>query len=352
MNEFLKEHQDYFDFAAMLPAGFQLREARSDDLEQVVGLLNSASHDLHGIDSFSIAEIAGDWERPGFNLKTDSQVAVAPDGIIAAYFDVYDITEAHVQMNCWGQVHPNFTGMGLASALLAWCEMRSRASVLMAPPGTRVSLNISTHAINQKAIRVLEHCGFKQVRRSLRMVIELDGIIPEAEWPPGITVREFVLGQDDEAIIQTLKEAFADHWGAVEQSFELTLKRYRHFWATDEVFDPSLYFLAVDDEQIAGVSMCYSKIEEDPLMGWVASLGVRRPWRRKGVGLALLRHSFRAIQLRGQRRVGLGVDAENLTGATRLYERAGMHSDPNWEWRIFEKELRPGIEISRQSLEE
>ena len=315
-------------------------------------MLNAASQKLLGIDRFTANEIGGDWERPGFNLETDSQVVVAPDGEIAAYFDVFDFSESHVQLNCWGQVHPAYTGKALATALLSWCELRARSSISMTPPGARVTLMTNTLSIDLNAIRVLEHCGFREVRRSLRMVIDLDGEIPEPEWPSGITVREFVLGQDDEAMVHALRESFSDHWGYVERPFELELARFRHFWATDDGYDPSLNFLAMDGEQIVGLSLCYSKIEEDPQMGWVGDLGVRKPWRRKGIGLALLLHSFRAIQLRGQKRVGLGVDAQNLTGATRLYERAGMHSDPSWEWRVFEKELRPGIELSRQSLEE
>ena len=61
-------------------------------------------------------------------------------------------------------------------------------------------------------------------------------------------------------------------------------------------------------------------------MGWVGTLGVRRPWRKRGIGLALLRHSFNEFYRRGKRKVGLGVDAQNLTGALRLYESAGMQS--------------------------
>ena len=59
-------------------------------------------------------------------------------------------------------------------------------------------------------------------------------------------------------------------------------------------------------------------------MGWIRSLFVRRPWRRRGLGMALLLDAFRRFHERGERKVGLGVDAESETGATRLYERAGM----------------------------
>ena len=74
----------------------------------------------------------------------------------------------------------------------------------------------------------------------------------------------------------------------------------------------------------------------------MASLSVRRPWRKQGLGLALLQQSIAEFYRRGYRKVGLGVDAQNLSGAVRLYEKAGMHSDPQLQMTIFEKELRPG----------
>jgi ribosomal protein S18 acetylase RimI-like enzyme len=79
-------------------------------------------------------------------------------------------------------------------------------------------------------------------------------------------------------------------------------------------------------------------------------LGVRRPWRKRGLGLALLHHAFGEFYRRGKRKAGLGVDAKNLTGAMRLYEKAGMHIHKQID--LFEKELRPGKEISVQSLED
>jgi ribosomal protein S18 acetylase RimI-like enzyme len=59
--------------------------------------------------------------------------------------------------------------------------------------------------------------------------------------------------------------------------------------------------------------------------GFVGALGVSPAYRRRGLGLALLRHAFAEFRRRGETKVGLGVDAQNPTGATRLYDRAGMH---------------------------
>ena len=86
-------------------------------------------------------------------------------------------------------------------------------------------------------------------------------------------------------------------------------------------FDPSLWFLALDGDRIAGTALCFPRSEQ---LAWVRGLGVRRPWRGRGLGMALLQHAFAAFYARGMRIAGLGVDAQSPSGATRLYERAGM----------------------------
>ena len=61
-------------------------------------------------------------------------------------------------------------------------------------------------------------------------------------------------------------------------------------------------------------------------IGWVDHLGIRRPWRGRGLGMALLLRSFAEFYQRGMHKVGLNVDTESLTGANRLYDRAGMRT--------------------------
>ena len=94
--------------------------------------------------------------------------------------------------------------------------------------------------------------------------------------------------------------------------------------------------VAWDGDQIAGFSQNRFRMG----VGWVGTLGVLKPWRKKGLGLALLRTSFAEFYKRGMKTIGLGVDASNKTGATRLYQGAGMRIAS--EFVTFEKELRPG----------
>ena len=128
--------------------------------------------------------------------------------------------------------------------------------------------------------------------------------------------------------------------GHMEGNYE----EWKHWTIERENFDPSLWFLAFDGEEIAGASLCTYQMDN----GWVDTLAVRRPWRRKGLGMALMLHSFGEFYRRGKYKVGLGVDSQNLTGATRLYERAGMHVAR--VYISYEKELRAGIELSTQAI--
>ena len=161
------------------------------------------------------------------------------------------------------------------------------------------------------------------------MLVEHEGEPLAPEWPEGFRVGTFESG-DGPVFHAALDEAFADEWNHVSMPFEQ--------WAEHRVnvpdFDPTLWFIVREGDEIAAVLRCDA---ERAGAGWIGALGVRRPWRRRGLGLALLRHAFGEFYRRGQRRVGLGVDAENPTGATRLYERAGMHVA--YEAAAFKKEL-------------
>lgn len=335
----------------ILPDGYKIRPARREDLDAVVATINAALRANIGVNFFSTNELGREWNMPGFDLANDSRLVTAPDGQVVGYYDVFDLDEPHVRLYGFGFEHPDYAGKGIAQALVHWGEQRARLSISMAPAQARVVFIAQTMSVDQKMQEIYRQAGFDLIRHSLRMVIELDQEIPAPEWPAGIAPRPFVLGRDDEATVRAISDAFADHWGYVEHPFENELARYRHMWENDKEFDPGLYFLASDGDRVAGISLCHSKVEEDPQMGWVGTLGVLRPWRRKGLGLALLRHSFLEFKRRGKARVGLGVDAQSLTGATGLYEKAGMRADPKFQWSAYQKELRPGIDLSTQSLE-
>jgi ribosomal protein S18 acetylase RimI-like enzyme len=109
-----------------------------------------------------------------------------------------------------------------------------------------------------------------------------------------------------------------------------------------------MWFLAMNGEAAVALALCAKWDHENREFGHVNSLGVLRPYRKRGIGLALLHHAFGEYYRRGKRGVALGVDAENLTGALGLYKKAGKHVHRQYD--LYEKELRPRVEIGVESL--
>ena len=151
--------------------------------------------------------------------------------------------------------------------------------------------------------------------------------------------------EDMPAVVEMLNACWSDTVG----SHPFDMEEMRVDWASPGFDYTQDIRLAMDGDQIAGLALCVPKDTDDPDMCWVNSLSVRRPWRRRGVALALLHHAFGEAYRRGIRKVGLGVDASSLTGATRLYEKAGMHVYRQWD--AYQKELRPGEDLSTQQLD-
>lgn len=334
-----------------LPPGYTARPATMDDLEAAVELFNTCSMALQGVKTYKVEDLRREWAYPGFDQETDSRAVFAADGQLAGYYDVFDQGEPHVTISVWGKIHPAHTDRGIGDYLLAWAEQRARQMMVLAPAEARVTMLSFSLAMDTATRSRLERAGLQLIRQSFRMVIELDQEPAAPVWPEGITVRTADWERDLPAVVAAVREAFADHWGHVATPFEEELERWRHWYGSDPSFDQTLWWLAMDGEEIAGASLGKARMTDDPAMGWVNMLAVRRPWRRHGLGLALLQQSFGEFYRRGQKRVGLGVDAQNLTGALRLYERAGMRSDPNWQHCTYEKELRPGVNLVTQQLE-
>lgn len=333
---------------AELPQGFIARPARMDDLEEAVALFNAYSIEHVGRPRFVPEEIRVEWESPTMHLGENTHVVLAPDGRLVGYVEVW-LHPPYVAVHVFARVHPQYRGLGIGGFLSDWAEARAReAAIPQAPEGSRVSLLQGVLSTDSPTRRLLEEKGYELVRHSFRMEIELQEKPPEPDLPEGIEIRPLERGQE-RAVVRAVREAFRDHWGYMERPFEEEFEEWQYWIENEPEFDPTLWFLAMDGDEIAGVSLCRSRMPEDPDMGFVNSLGVRRPWRRQGLGLALLLHSFREFYERGRCRVGLGVDAQSLTGATRLYERAGMHVARRYV--TYEKVLRPGEDLRTQELE-
>jgi mycothiol synthase len=317
-----------------VPEGFATRAPEREDAEAVAAVIYASELADTGASAMSVEELLDDWHS--LVLAEEAVAVVAPDGNIAAYADV--INRSFVTVSVYGYVHPDFRGLGLGTYLVAWGERYTRERMPNAPENARVVVQHYVNRANENARRLLESSGYAPVRGVYVMETELHEAPPQPHWPTGISVRTFVPNRDERAAFEAVEDAFRDMWGRPRGTFE----RFVEITGR-ESFDPSLWYLAMDGDEIAGATLCKTLAGE----GWVDVVGVRRPWRNRGLGLALLRHALGEYHRRGIDKVALSVDAESITGAPRLYGRAGMRVRESYA--IYLKQLRPGEDLGMRS---
>lgn len=337
------------EWIASLPEGFTVRGATMDDLNAAFELFKRWSQSvIHESEITDPEAIRREWISPGFDMVEDIRLVFAPDGEMVGYVEVWTTSKPPVHPWIWGRVDPRYQELGIGTHLLTWAEERAKKVLDEIPDDLRFAPRVGIYPQAETAKKLFEDMGYQYIRSSYKMRIDMDVPPPAPVWPEGISLRVYNPETDLEAVYRADIESFRDHFGYVEAPFEEGLERFKYFMTGYEGFDPSLWFLAMDGDEIAGICLCREQAFDNPEVGFVSTLGVRRPWRRRGIGLAMLRHAFGELYRRGKRKAGLGVDAENLTGALRLYENAGMHVHQSFD--LFEKEIRPGREISVQSL--
>ncbi len=335
---------------SILGGRFRSRAITRDDVEELHTILSGYWEALAGAPVISLDELESLFSVPGFDPASATRVVLSPEGQIVGGAMVIDLASPPVHPNVHGCVHTDFERQGIGTWLVEWAEERARQAIARVPDGARVSMYLQASRAHEPTMRLFERLGLSPVRYHWFMVRDLDEEPPAPVWPEGIRLETFQDRPDLKAAARATDDAFKDHWGYVPKADEEAwLERVRHAIETDEAFDPTLWFLAMDGDEIAAVSRCTPRLGEDWETGVVETLGVRRPWRRQGIGLALLHHAFGEFKRRGLKRAFLGVDTASLTWATRLYEKAGMHVSR--EIVIYERELRPGEELGKQALE-
>jgi mycothiol synthase len=279
--------------------------ATEADSARIAEFLNAITQEQYGESDLTGAEVAT-W----FAHDQLEALAAEEDGEIVGYGDRWREVERD---RSWLDVRAHANRADAGAALLAELERRAVPDV---DPGA-LSMGYVT-SVDATMRGVFESAGYGSIRASYRMSIALD-TLSAPEWPDAIAVDTF--RPEQEALVHAAhQEAFRDHWEHKDE----TIEEWRKWMVESPQFDPALWFVARDGEEIAGISLCAVHASGDPEHGFCRVLAVRRPWRGRGLGLALLRHSFVEMHRRGMKRASLGVDAENLTGAVALYERAGM----------------------------
>jgi ribosomal protein S18 acetylase RimI-like enzyme len=281
-----------------------LRVPRDEDAALVARLMNE-----HWPEPVGEERILQAWTSP--RVDRDADARIGRD----SYALVEGLGEGRAMLELYGR--PSET-------LLDWAERRAREKGHRSLAGG--------WSTNDALFRELEERGYRLVRNSHRMEIDLSEQPELPSWPEGIEARAYRTG-DEKVLYEMQQEVFEDSW----ENIAIPYDEWAHWLLQPPMFVPDLWFLALGDGEPAGFAICHPH-PDSPDLGWVGILGVRRAWRRRGLGRALLLKAFEEFRSRGLPRAGLGVDAESLTGAHRLYERAGMHVAARYD--IYERDLR------------
>ena len=227
-----------------------------------------------------------------------------------------------------GGVHPSYRGCGLGGELLDWAE---RAAVPLHDdrfPGRPLSLSSGCLSSNTGAVALHEERGYRPTRWFHDMVRDLSAPIPEAVVPPRVEIAGYLPDMAEQARL-VRNESFRDHWGSTETSAE----NWTHFLASS-AFRPRFSFLAYQGSEPLGMLISREHEAATAVTGrrelYIALVGTRAAGRKRGIATALLSTAMSAARADGYDQAALGVDADSLTGAVRLYERVGFAVAHTW----------------------
>jgi mycothiol synthase len=227
------------------------------------------------------------------------------------------------QVEPW--VRPDLRRRGLGRALLGWIEDHVREGIAAGTMGPTDRPHVfaawSDLEIEASA-PFAAAAGYHVEGYGVLMTRPLDRPIPDVPLPDGLEVRP-VRAEDHRAIWDADVEAFRDHRDPGERTEADFVS-----WFGQPNLDTSLWEVAWDGDEVAGSVMNFVWPEENAALGlsrgWLEHVSVRRPWRKRGLASALMTRSMRRFRDLGLAEAALGADAENLSGAVRLYESLGF----------------------------
>ncbi len=293
------------------------------DYDALVDLLREANR-ADGVDYLPTVEgLRSDHEHGGEYDPRRDLILAEVDGVLVAAAETSVRTRDGIGFHhVEGWVRPASRRRGLGRALLHWTEARAAevARVDGRPPTRALTAWPDEDQVGATALYASE--GYEIVRYGYLMVRDLADAIPDLPIPDGLEIRP-VIPADHHRIWEADEEAFRDHWGRAER----TEADFDRWFAMPEI-DTRLWRVAWDGDEVAGSVMPFIFPTDNELLGmrrgWLEHISTRRPWRRRGLASALIADSLRALRDAGMTEAALGVDAENVTGALRLYESLGF----------------------------
>jgi GNAT superfamily N-acetyltransferase len=297
---------------------YSVRPAAMSDLNAVFDLVARQRTIDFGSAMLSLDDLQKRWET--CDLATDTLTAFA-EGELAGYAELRDGDSPFIYLAARNNVDLGFQ-------LLKYLEQKAAIKA-----GGKVQLFTQISEKNQPLLQLFASNGYTSNLSFLIMELALNDPPAEPQWAEGIRVRSFYRGFDEQVTYRVDEEASKDKGYHNPLSYEAWVKR---MGMNRDTFDAGIWFLACAGSDVVGLAL--NTYDTEPGVVWVDHLSVLREWRNKGIGKALLLHSFGEFHRRGLKTVKLSVDSRSLTNAPRLYESVGMQVVQ--QYHIYKKDLQ------------
>lgn len=296
-----------------LPTELTLRAPTLADLQEIAELVRACELADCGSSDTDAEVIQDTWNNT--DLEQDAFVIVNAQDQIVGYTGIRLYGQL-LLLDPNTNVRLEYRGQALEDYLLQLAEERGRA--LWTEQKQAGAQQIKTWSISSTRRHLLEQRGYTVKSSDISMKIALDTFSSGPHAIAGMEIGRANLPQDERAVHLVIQEAFQDIGGYPYRPFD----EWRTGVLERPTFDPAMLYVARDGTRIVGAIVC--RTYEGTNTGFVNQLAVARPYRQRGIALALLYTVFAAYARRGIKSVDLNVDAHNATGAHQLYARAGM----------------------------
>jgi ribosomal protein S18 acetylase RimI-like enzyme len=299
---------------------------RAHDLEWADLLAAIEQVDRRG-ETYELADLADEWSSVWAHPDTDS--ITVWDGAQQVAFGWLKTQVGQAKdhrINCWGGVRPSHRGRGIGRRLLDWQLRRASEIAAGLDPSlpSRIGLDVADHQV--ELVDLARRSGFEVVRRFLEVARPV--VQPIGPTAPVAGLQLAPWSPDVDAEVRAAHgDSFVDHWGSEPR----TQEEWRQWYTGHRSFRPDLSLVALDPStgEVAAFVLCAAYPQDwelVPVEAWINSVGTRRSWRGRGVAHWLLSEVLALVAASdtGFERAILGVDADNPTGALRVYRRLGF----------------------------
>jgi len=302
---------------------------REDDADWAALLAAIEAVDVRG-ETYELEDIDTEWRSVWAEPEHNARLVWDGRDLVAFVWLTVrpGSREAH-KIGMWAGVRPTHRRRGIGTQLFEWAIARAKdiAPTLDASLPAKLETDAASH---QTVLRALaERMGLEPVRNFLEIARPTVEPLDEAPVPAGLELVPWSPELDEHARLAHV-ESFADHWGSEPR----TREEWTQWYTGHRGFRPDLSLLAVDaaSGDVASLVLCAAYPQDwvtVPVEAWVNTVGTRRAWRGKGAASWLITEALRRIEAAddGFERAILGVDAENPTGALRVYRRLGFSED-------------------------